>query len=157
MTLILTSPSFENMGEIPKKFTCQGEDISPQLNWEGIPENTKSFALIVHDPDVPSPDAPKRIWVHWVLYNLPPDAKGLIQDISPQDLPPGTRDGVNDWGNTGYGGPCPPMGRHRYFHTLYALDTMLDNLNKPTKSMVEQAFQGHVLAKAELIGTYEKS
>lgn len=156
MALILISNAFTDGQEIPVQYTCQGEDISPDLRWEGIPENTKSLALIVHDPDVPSPDNPKRIWVHWVLYNIPPDARGLSSGISAKELPPGTLEGLSDWNTTGYGGPCPPKGRHRYFHTLYALDVLLKKLQDPTKSRLEDAMDGHVLARAELIGTYVK-
>lgn len=156
MTLILKSDAFADGQGIPVQYTCEGEDISPDLRWEGIPENTKSLALIVYDPDVPSPDNPKRIWVHWVLYNLAPDTTGLARDISVNELPPGTLEGLSDWNTTGYGGPCPPKGRHRYFHTLYALDTVLKKLQNPTKSKLEAAMKGHVLARAELIGTYMK-
>jgi Raf kinase inhibitor-like YbhB/YbcL family protein len=156
MALILRSDAFAAGREIPVQYTCEGEDISPELVWEGVPENTKSFALIVHDPDVPSPDHPKRIWVHWILYNISPDTRRLARDISPGDLPAGTLEGMNDWGRTGYGGPCPPKGRHRYFHTLYALDTILKKLQNPTKAKLEAAMKDHVLARAELVGTYIK-
>ncbi len=156
MTLILKSNAFAHGDEIPMEYTCEGEDISPELSWEGVPEYTKSLALIVHDPDVPSPDNPKRIWVHWVLYNLPPDTKGLARDISVSELPSGTLEGLNDWNITGYGGPCPPKGRHRYFHTLYALSIVLKKLQDPAKSKLEAAMKDHILAKAELIGTYMK-
>jgi Raf kinase inhibitor-like YbhB/YbcL family protein len=141
--------------EIPVVHTCEGEDRSPMLHWEGLPEGTKSLALIVDDPDAPDPANPKRTYVHWVLYNLPPDAKGLPEGIESTRLPHGTLEGLNDWGRTGYCGPCPPIGRHRYFHKLYALDRMLPNLNRPTKAQLEQAMQGHVLAMAQLIGTYQ--
>ena len=126
------------------------------LAWSGVPEGTKSLALIVDDPDAPDPAAPKRTWVHWVLYNLPPEAGGLDAAASPDLLPLGARQGRNDWGRTGYGGPCPPIGRHRYFHKLYALDTVLPDLGEPTKAALEKAMQGHVLGKSELVGTYEK-
>lgn len=112
---------------------------------------TKSVALIVDDPDAPDP---KMTWVHWVLYNIPPSPDGLQEDV--KKLPNGTKVGLNDWKRTGYGGPCPPIGRHRYFHKLYALDNMLPDLGKPTKAQLEKAMEGHVLAKAELIGTYQK-
>jgi len=110
----------------------------------------------VDDPDAPDPAAPQRTWVHWVLYDIPPDAGGLPQGVAPGVLPPGTREGLNDWGRTGYGGPCPPIGRHRYFHKLYALDTVLEGLAQPTKAQVEATMKGHVLDQAELIGTYQK-
>lgn len=156
MSLVLTSPVFESRGAIPKVYTCQGRDFSPPLAWEGLPEGTMSLALIVDDPDAPDPAAPKRTWVHWVLYNLPPEATELEEAVDSHHLPIGAREGRNDWGRTRYGGPCPPIGRHRYFHKLYALDTVLPDLGEPTKARLEEAMQGHVLEKAELIGTYQK-
>jgi len=156
MALALTSTAFSHNGPIPKFYTCQGKDISPALAWNGLPEGTRSVALIVDDPDAPDPAAPKRTWVHWVLYNIPPSATGLAQAVAPAALPPGTREGTNDWKRTGYGGPCPPIGRHRYFHKLYALDVVLPDLKQPTKAALEKAMQGHVLAKVELMGTYQK-
>lgn len=110
------------------------------------------MALIVDDPDAPDPDAPTRTYVHWVVYDIPPTTTSLERG----SLPAGARDGTNDWNRTGYGGPCPPIGRHRYFFKLYALDTTLDDLNEPTKAELERAMEGHVLAHAELVGTYEK-
>lgn len=157
MTLIISSTAFEHDGAIPRVHTCQGEDISPALTWEGTPEDTRSLVLIVDDPDAPDPQAPKMTWVHWVLYNIPPDAKGLAEGIAAGSLPPGTQEGLNDWRRTGYGGPCPPIGRHRYFFKLYALDTTLTGLGTPTKAQVETAMRDHVLATAELMGTYQKS
>jgi Raf kinase inhibitor-like YbhB/YbcL family protein len=156
MTLSLTSPSFVPGGQIPSLFTCEGKDLSPRLDWSGAPPDTKSLALVVDDPDAPDPRAPKVTWVHWMLYNLPPGATGLGEGVRPGDLPGGTREGVNDWGRTGYGGPCPPIGRHRYFHKLYALDLVLPDLLRPTKAKLEKAMEGHILARAELVGTYEK-
>jgi Raf kinase inhibitor-like YbhB/YbcL family protein len=156
MTLALTSSAFTHKGAIPRIYTCQGKDISVPLAWSGLPPGTKSLALVVDDPDAPDPAAPKMTWVHWVLYNIPPDAPGLPQDVRPAGLPPGTREGLNDWKRTGYGGPCPPIGTHRYFHKLYALDVVLADLDKPTKAQLEQAMKGHVLAQFELIGTYKK-
>ncbi len=156
MSLTLSSSSFAAGAEIPKKHTCEGEDASPALAWAGVPAATRSFALIVDDPDAPDPRAPKMTWVHWVLYNLPPTAKGLPEGVAGHGLPSGTKHGLNDWKRTGYGGPCPPIGRHRYFHKLYALDVMLPDLGRPTKARLEQAMQGHILAHAELVGTYQK-
>ena len=156
MSLVLTSPVFENHASIPRVYTCQGEDFSPPLAWGGLPEGTQSLALIVDDPDAPDPAAPKRTWVHWVLYDISPEATELEEGVDADELPTGTREGLNDWGRTGYGGPCPPIGRHRYFFKLYALDTVLPDLGHPTKAQLEQAMQGHVLEKVELIGTYEK-
>ena len=157
MALTLTSTAFADGGEIPSRYTCEGDDISPPLAWSGAPDGTKSLVLIVDDPDAPDPAAPQRIWVHWVLYNLPPDSAGLPEAVASDALPAGTEDGLNDWERTGYGGPCPPIGRHRYFHKLYALDTRLEGLSAPTKRDVEAAMAGHVLAEAVLLGTYRKS
>ena len=156
MALALTSPAFSAGGPIPKLHTCQGKDVSVPLAWSGLPAGTKSLALIVDDPDAPDPKAPKMTWVHWVLYDIPPTASGLAQGVNVADLPAGTREGRNDWKRTGYGGPCPPVGRHRYFHKLYALDVVLPDLKQPTKAALEQAMQGHVLAHYELVGTYAK-
>jgi len=152
----LSSPAFQSMREIPSVHTCEGRDASPPLAWRGTPPGTKSFALIVEDPDAPDPKAPQTTWVHWVLYNIPPASTGLPAAVASRSLPEGTGEGVNDWGRTGYGGPCPPVGRHRYFFKLYALDSVLPDLRKPSKARLEVALQGHVLGKAELLGTYEK-
>ena len=156
MSLTITSTAFTPDGAIPSLYTCEGKDISPPLAWSGAPAGTLSLALIVDDPDAPDPAAPKMTWVHWVLYNIPAAANGLPEAIKSTVLPPGTREGVNNWGRTGYGGPCPPIGRHRYFHKLYALDTALPELKRPDKAALEKAIQGHVLAQAVLIGTYQK-
>ncbi len=156
MAFTLTSSAFAHEGEIPTVYTCEGDDISPPLAWTDPPEGTKSLALIVDDPDAPDPEAPKMTWVHWVLYNLPAGPGSLPEGLSADALPEGAREGVNDWGRTGYGGPCPPIGRHRYFHKLYALDVVLPDLGKPTKAALEEAMDGHILAKAELMGTYKK-
>jgi len=156
MALGLTSSVFTHNSAIPKQYTCQGSDISVPLAWRGLPAGTKSLALIVDDPDAPDPAAPKLTWVHWVLYNIPPTAAGLKEAIKPGELPKGTLEGLNDWKRTGYGGPCPPIGRHRYFHKLSALDTVLPDLKRPAKAQLEKAMQGHVLEKFELIGTYQK-
>jgi len=153
MALAVHSPAFRDGGEIPKRFTCQGRDAPPELDWSGVPAGAKSLALIVDDPDAPDPAAPKRTWVHWVLYDIPPTATGLSEGGA---LPPGTRQGTNDWSRTGYGGPCPPVGRHRYFFKLYALDLRLGDIGAPTKAELERAMEGHVLARAQLVGTYEK-
>jgi Raf kinase inhibitor-like YbhB/YbcL family protein len=149
--LTLSSTAFANGNKIPAKYSCDGDDTSPPLSWSGIPSGTKSLALIVDDPD-----APQKTWVHWVLYNLPPDSAGIKQGASLRDLPPGTREGLNDWHRAGYGGPCPPAGRHRYVHKLYALDTMLPDLGKADKAKLEKAMQGHVIDKTELVGTYQR-
>ena len=156
MGLTIASDTFADGGEIPAQYTCQGEDISPALTWSGAPDGTKSLALIVDDPDAPDPAAPRMTWVHWVLYNLPPDSIGLDENLSPDKLPAGTLQGKNDWQRTGYGGPCPPIGRHRYFHKLYALDTVLPNLGEPDKATLENAMEGHVLAEAQIVGTFAK-
>jgi Raf kinase inhibitor-like YbhB/YbcL family protein len=151
--LRISSPAFEANREIPSKFTCEGQDVSPPLAWDGVPDETQSFALIMDDPDAPDPAAPRRTWVHWVLVDLPANARSLPEAV--RALPAGTLEGINDWQRTGYGGPCPPVGRHRYFFKLYALDTKL-KLVKPSKAQLESALEDHVLARAELIGTYEK-
>jgi len=156
MSLTLTSPAFADRHEIPVDYTCEGADISPALQWSGVPAGTQSLALIVDDPDAPDPAAPKMTWVHWVLYNLPPNSTQLAEGITSDELPPGTLEGKNDWKRTGYGGPCPPIGRHRYFFKLFALDTVLPDLKHPTKAQLEQAMQGHILAHAQLMGTYQK-
>jgi hypothetical protein len=156
MSLSITSPAFTEGAEIPTVYTCEGDDLSPELNWSGIPDGTRSLALIVDDPDAPDPAAPKMVFVHWVLYNLPPDADGLPKDVGSDGLPAGTREGLNDWDRTGYGGPCPPIGEHRYFFKLYALDTELKPLDEPTKANLLQAIEGHVVAEAQLMGTYAK-
>lgn len=156
MSLTLTSADFEAGQLIPSVHTCEGSDSSPALSWSGLPPATKSLALIVDDPDAPDPAAPQRTWVHWVLYNIPATASGLAQGVRQHELPIGTLEGSNDWRRTGYGGPCPPIGKHRYFFKLYALDTVLPDLGKPSKGNLEKAMQGHIVAKAELVGLYQK-
>jgi Raf kinase inhibitor-like YbhB/YbcL family protein len=151
----LKSSAFNHQREIPAQYTCQGKDVSPPLAWSDVPAQAKSLALIVDDPDAPDPAAPKRVWVHWVLYDVPVSATGLAEGA--RSLPAGTKEGTNDWGRTGYGGPCPPIGRHRYFFKLYALDAMLSDLRKPNKAALEKAMQGHIIEQAELIGTYQKT
>ena len=156
MSLIITSPPFKHDGAIPARHTCDGPNVSPQLDWTGVPSGTKSLALIVDDPDAPDPAAPKMTWVHWVLYNIPAGTGGLTEGIAENELPEGTLQGVNDWHRTGYGGPCPPVGKHRYFFKLYALDTMLPDLKRPAKAALEKAMRGHVIGQAELIGLYRR-
>ena len=157
MTLSIQSKIFRHDEMIPADYTCDGRNISPPLAWSGIPPAAKSLALIVDDPDAPDPAAPKMTWVHWVLYNIPVATQGLAENIAAASLPAGTREGLNDWGRQGYGGPCPPIGRHRYYFKLYALDTVLGDLQSPTKEQVEQALKGHILAKAQLVGLYQRS
>ncbi|MFO1290548.1 MAG: YbhB/YbcL family Raf kinase inhibitor-like protein [Nitrosomonas sp.] len=157
MALTLTSPAFAHNGLIPAQFTCDSQDLSPALAWSGLPEGTKSLVLIVDDPDAPDPAAPKMTWVHWVLYNIPPQVAGLAEAIAPAQLPAGTLEGINDWKRTGYGGPCPPIGVHRYFHKLYALDTVLPDLKQPTKTQLEKSMQGHILGHVELVGRYQRN
>src|SRR5438132_13780536 len=156
MPLTLTSPAFGPKAEIPAVHTCEGADTSPPLEWSGVPGRAKSLALIMDDPDAPDPKAPRMTYVHWVLYDIPPRATGLAEGAARGGLPAGTREGTNDWKRTGYGGPCPPIGRHRYFHKLYALDIALGDLGRPTKSVVENSMKGHVVAQAQWVGTYEK-
>ena len=156
MAFILTSPEFANNGAILKQYTCEGADISPPLRWSGAPQGTKSIALIIDDPDAPDPRAPKTTWVHWVIYNIPADANGLAEGAAKSGLPVGAKQGLNDWKRADYGGPCPPIGRHRYFHKLYALDTVLPDLGHATKARLLDAIKGHVVAEAQLVGTYQK-
>lgn len=152
----LTSSVFTEGQPIPRQYTCEGADTAPPLAWSGVPAGTRSLVLIVDDPDAPDPAAPRMTWVHWLLYNLPADAGGLAEGVRPGALPAGTLQGVNDWKRTGYGGPCPPIGRHRYFFKLYALDALLPDLGGPTKAALEAAMQGHVVGQAALIGTHQK-
>lgn len=153
----LQSRSFQNHGEIPSTFTCEGRDCSPQLAWSGAPDGTRSFALIVDDPDAPDPRAPQRVWVHWVLYNIPVELRELPEDADLAQLAPSIVQGNNDWNRTGYGGPCPPIGRHRYFFRLYALDAALPAKPGITRKDLDRLMEGHVLAEATLMGTYEKA
>jgi Raf kinase inhibitor-like YbhB/YbcL family protein len=155
MALKITSPAFADGDEIPRKYTCEGEDVSPPLTFSGVPDGTASLVLIVDDPDAPDPKAPKRTYVHWVLFDLPPETTEIIEGMVA--LPIGTKSGLNDWKRTGYGGPCPPIGRHRYFFKLYALDARLEGLSAATKADVVAAMQGHVLAEAQIVGTYQKA
>ncbi len=152
--MLLASPGFANRGSIPEKFTCDGKDVSPALSWSHVPGNTRSFALIVDDPDAPDPARPRRTWVHWILYNIPAGVRFLPEGI--KALPKGTLQGLNDWGKTGYRGPCPPMGKHRYFFKLYALDTVLPDLHHPTKAALLNAMKGHILEKTERVGVYRR-
>lgn len=155
MALHLTSTAFAPEGEIPARHTCEGQDTSPPLAWSGVPAEARSLVLIVDDPDAPDPAAPQMTWVHWLLYNLPPDGSGLPEAV--RRLPAGTREGTNDWKRTGYGGPCPPIGRHRYMFKLYALDMVLPDLGHPTKSQLEARMHGHIVTRTQLVGTYQKS
>jgi Raf kinase inhibitor-like YbhB/YbcL family protein len=156
MSLKVTSSAFQQGGPIPAKYTCEGEDISPPLSWSGIPVNAKSVAMIVDDPDAPDPAKPQRVYVHWVVYNIPAKTTSLAENASKSALGGGAVQGKNDWGNTGYGGPCPPIGRHRYFFKLYALDTTL-TLKDATKPDLEKAMKGHIVDSGELMGTYQKA
>ena len=156
MAFVLSSPAFSQMQEIPSIYTCESDDISPPLKWQNIPTGAKSLAIIVDDPDAPDPKAPSTIWVHWVAYNLSPEVTELSQGITSGSLPSGMKEGKNDWGQTGYRGPCPPIGRHRYFFKLYALDVVLNDLHNPTKAQLENAMRGHIIAETELVGTYQK-
>jgi Raf kinase inhibitor-like YbhB/YbcL family protein len=154
MALNIRSTAFQHNEAIPSVYTCQGNDKSPPLAWSGVPAGTKSLALIVDDPDAPDPKAPKMTYVHWVVYNLPA-SDGAIGEAA--TLPSSVVQGINDWKKEGYGGPCPPIGRHRYFFKLYALDTTLSDLGAATKPELEAAMHGHIIEQAELIGTYAKS
>jgi Raf kinase inhibitor-like YbhB/YbcL family protein len=156
-TMHLSSSAFSGNSAIPAQFTCQGADRSPPLAWTDVSAGTKSFAVIVDDPDAPDPAAPKTTWVHWVLYNLPPETTALAEGMESNTLPKGSREGLNDWKTVGYRGPCPPIGRHRYFFKLYALGAVLPDLGKAaTKAALEKAMQGHILGQAQLVATYQK-
>lgn len=154
--LQLTSPRFQDGETIPIAFTCEGEDKAPPLHWEEVPPGTRSLALLVEDPDAPDPKHPQRTWCHWILYNIPPGTRDLPEGAGPETLPPGVREGLNDWGRPGYGGPCPPIGRHRYVYRLFALDTVLPDLGSPTRAQLLTAIQRHIVTETQLIGTYEK-
>ncbi len=155
-SMTIRSAAFRDGAEIPMKHTCEGADVSPALEWSGVPVGTKGLALVVDDPDAPDPKAPKMTWVHWVLYDLPPSVPGLAEAVARDALPPGTHQGVNDWKRTGWGGPCPPIGRHRYFFKLYALDVALGDLGALTKAKLEASMKGHIVAECQVMGTYEK-
>jgi len=155
VSLAISSPAFKHNGSIPGAHTCDDLDRSPELRWSGVPAGGKSLVLIVDDPDAPDPAAPRMTWVHWVLYNIPPTTNGLKEAVG-EDLPEGTLEGLNDWNRTGYGGPCPPIGRHRYFHKLYVLDATLPDLGQPTKDKLLSVMEGHVIEQAVLIGTYRR-
>jgi len=156
LALTISSPTFENGAEIPKRYTCDGEDVSPELRFGGVPQGAKGLALIVHDPDAPDPKATRMDWVHWILYNLPPTTTVLREGVGAGDLPPGTLQGLNDWKRLGWGGPCPPIGRHRYFFQLHALNTALPDLDRPSRPRLQKEMQGHLLGSAELMGTYQR-
>lgn len=151
---LLQSPAFRDQQMMPPKYTCEGSNVSPPLHWDNLPAGTKSLALLVEDPDAPDPKKPKRIWVHWIVYNIPPATKSLGEDI--EDLPEGANAGVNDWKQQAWGGPCPPIGKHRYIHKLFALDTKLEFPKPPGKAELLQAMKGHILAEADLTGLYQK-
>ena len=156
MSLRLTSPAFAHETPMPAHLTCDGGDASPPLQWSGLPAGTRSLALVVDDPDAPDPAAPRMTWVHWILYNLPPEVDGLVEDAATGPSSAGSQPGTNDWGRIGYGGPCPPVGRHRYFHKLYALDAVLPDLKQPDKAQLMKAMEGHILAHTALVGTYQR-
>jgi hypothetical protein len=155
MALTLTSAAFKPGDNIPSHYTCEGDDISPPLAFGNVPDGTRSLALVIDDPDAPDPKAPKHVWAHWLVYNLPPDTKGLSEDAGRSGLPNGAVTGLNDRKQAAYHGPCPPIGRHRYFLKLYALDTTLP-AEALTKAELEAAMTGHILAQAELMATYQK-
>ena len=153
MSLLITSSAFSEGERIPDKYTCEGEDFSPPLSWSNIHEGTLSFALISDDTDTAG-----GTWDHWVIYNIPADAEGLPEAVpTDESLPDGSKQGVNSWGRTGYGGPCPPHGKlHRYFFKLYALDITLTLPPDESKSSIEAAMEGHILENASLMGTYSR-
>ena len=155
MSLALISPAFAANGPIPAQYTCDADELSPPLAWDGVPAGTSSFALLVDDPDAPDPAAPKLVWVHWILYNLDPACRELPEGAGNASPRGGARTGRNDGGTDGYQGPCPPIGRHRYFFRLFALDTILPDLGAGvSRADLERAMDGHVLASASIMGTY---
>ena len=156
MPLSITSSAFEQGGKIPSRFTCEGNDTSPPISWTGAPPETKTFALIVDDPDAPDPEKPQRVYVHWVAYNIPGSTAELQENASKKGLPGNAPQGRNDWDKRQYGGPCPPIGRHRYFFKIYALDTELGFVAPPTKNDLLTEMKGHILEHGELMGTYQK-
>jgi hypothetical protein len=158
MLFEIKSTDFSHGDEIPLKFTCEGENISPELQWSGAPANTKSFVLIVDDPDAPDPDAPKTTFVHWVVYDIPPGSAGFKENIAVgKTISSGGIQGITDYRILGYKGPCPPIGRHRYFFKLYALDTVLKLDPGKSKTEIIKAIHGHVKGEAVLMGTYKKT
>lgn len=149
MKFKLQSPAFNDGNSIPSKYTCDADNISPPLMWQNEPENTKSFVLIVDDPDAPAGN-----WDHWIIFNIPITIHELSENL--HSLPDGAQYGKNSWGKTSYGGPCPPDGEHRYFFKLYALDTNLNISSNATKSQIISAMDGHIIADAKLMGKYKK-
>lgn len=155
MAFTIASPAFDNGGTIPRLYTCEGRDISPPLEWTDIPTGTRSLVLIVDDPDAPDPAHPKMTWIHWIVFNLPPDLKGLVEGIS--QLPSGAQTARNGWNSNAYGGPCPPIGVHRYFFKLYALNDRLTLSAAASKDQIEAQMRDHIIAGTELVGTYGKT
>ncbi|UCG48528.1 MAG: YbhB/YbcL family Raf kinase inhibitor-like protein [Phycisphaerales bacterium] len=152
MEIKLTSSAFEDGGMIPSKYTCDGDDVSPPLKWDNVPEEARSIALICDDPD-----APMGTWVHWVLFNLPAEARELSENVPSDDtLANGARQGLTDFGRVGYGGPCPPGGTHRYFFKIYALDVEIELSSKARKRDLLSAMEGHILAQGQLVGKYKR-
>jgi len=152
MEIKVTSTAFEQGGMIPNKYTCDGQDISPPLSWVDVPDGTASIVLVCDDPD-----APMGTWVHWVLFDLPPDAQGLPENIpAVENLENGGIHGINDWRKLGYGGPCPPGGTHRYYFKIYALDKLMNIPVGNTKAQLLKAMEGHILAEGELMGRYKR-
>ena len=152
MEIKITSSAFEDGGLIPAKYTCDGEDISPPLQWEAVPDGTASIAVICDDPD-----APMGTWVHWVIFGLPADTKELAENFPDDEtLPDGTRQGITDFGSTGYGGPCPPSGTHRYFFKIYALDKKIELATIADKAKLLEAMEGHIIGQGQLVGKYKR-
>lgn len=157
LVFLIASQAFQPQGAIPSQYTCDGQDTSPPLEWHGVPNGSKTLALVVDDPDATDPDNPKmNTYVHWILYNIPATTNNLQAGVKAKDLPLGTQQGNNDWGRIGYGGPCPPSGQHHYHFKLYALDTVLPDLQHPTKLQLEKAMKGHIVGTTELIGVYQR-
>jgi Raf kinase inhibitor-like YbhB/YbcL family protein len=156
MSLKLASKAFGHGGEIPRRYTCDGDNISPPLEWSGVPQGTRSLALVIDDPDAPDPAAPRMTWVHWIVFNLPPHESELPEAANRHGLPPDSSVGTNSGGRNDYGGPCPPVGRHRYFHKLFALDMVLDDSRVGDIDSLKRAMDGHVIASTEFFATYAR-
>lgn len=153
MEIKIKSAAFEEGGMIPKKYTCDGRDVSPPLSWTSVPEGTKSFALICDDPDAPT----RGTWIHWVIFNMPAEIRELPDNIPPQKtLTDGAKQGINDFRKIGYGGPCPPSGTHRYYFYLYALDTKINLEGGATKEQLMRTMEGHILGEGKLMGKYKR-
>lgn len=152
----ISSPAFRHHNTIPPRYTCEGDDVSPALYWDGVPPEAKSLVLVVEDPDAPDPQAPQRTFAHWLIYNLPPESRGLRENTTLETLPAQAHFGENDFARLGWAGPCPAKGAHRYFFNLFALDRRLPRLDGPRRQELLDAIEPHIIARASLTGLYEK-